>query len=278
MVEGLAGLGQAVAAPLALDQRPKQRRGLVPAGGEDDVAHVLAPGALHMRLAADGVPRLAVPLEQAGALFAVFIEAVVGHHHPLLAGEAALEMGALGDLGLLDNVGEQRGLQCAHVQIEEQPFHGEHIDAVCGVGQMAHGGGEAVVLQRLDEAKVALGINGVGADEGLAGLAVEQAVGVGAVAHVHALDLQALVDAVEAQSGAGLVCVGVVGDRPERVGPGHQRPDARLRARRPRVGFHAHVGKPGQVALCSRQRRPGQGGDGASPADVHGMHLLKGGG
>ena len=93
LAERLAGFGQAEALPFAFHQRPEQDRGFVPAGGEQDVAHVLARGHVHVGLARKAVPTFAVEFEKAGLVVAVLVEAVVGHHDAILRREAAFEVG-----------------------------------------------------------------------------------------------------------------------------------------------------------------------------------------
>ena len=85
-------LGRRKRCHLPFTSAQNSTRGFVPAGGEQDAAHVLARGHVHVRLAGKAVPTLAVELEEAGLVLAVFVEAVVGHHDAILRGEAALEV------------------------------------------------------------------------------------------------------------------------------------------------------------------------------------------
>src|SRR3954447_20749298 len=101
LAEGLAGLGEAETLPLAFYQRPEQDRRLVPPGGEEDRAHVLPGSDIHVRLARETVPVLAVEFEEARLVIAILVEAVVGDHDAVLRREAALEMRPGGQLHLL---------------------------------------------------------------------------------------------------------------------------------------------------------------------------------
>ena len=63
VLERVARLGKPVQLPVALHQRPKQNARLIPTGAENNVAHVLAARAIHVRFFAEAAPALAVVFE-----------------------------------------------------------------------------------------------------------------------------------------------------------------------------------------------------------------------
>ena len=249
LAESLAGFGQAEALPLAFHERPEQHRRLVPTGGEENRTHVLARGHVHVRLAGEAIPGLAVEFEKARLVVAILVEAVIGHDDTILRGEGALEMGAGGQFHFLHQVEQGARFEVVDIHLAEDTLHGLEVDAVGGIGQVAHGGSDAVLVELGDVFPVAPAIDGIRADEALVRFAVDQAVGVRAVVHVDAFGLERLVNPVEAKPVAGALHMAVVGDRPQRVRPGHEGADAGLGALGKRVGLEADIGLRGRERL-----------------------------
>ena len=98
-----------------------------------------------------------------------------------------LKWGRDASLHLLDQIEERARLEVVDIHLAEDAFHGLEVDAVRRIGQVAHGGGDAVLVELGNMLPVALAIDRVGADEALVRFAVDQAVGVRAVVDVDAL-------------------------------------------------------------------------------------------
>ena len=66
-----------------------------------------------------------------------------------------------GNLQLLDEIEKLLRLERMDIHLPEPPFHAEEVDLVRRVGQMVARGGQTNPLEVLDDANVAVGVDGV---------------------------------------------------------------------------------------------------------------------
>lgn len=271
LVVDVAALGEAVFLPLALHEGREKNRAFVPAGGEDDIAHVLAAHTFDVGFVAEDAPLSAVELGKAGIFFAESVVAIVRNDDAVLAGIAAFEMGHPGEGEGLGQILDETGLERVYVELEEFTFHAKHVDEVGGVFEVTHGGGETHVFEVFDESPFAASVDGIRTDESLIALFVDEAVGVGAVMNVDEFAFEIFSDAVEAEAGAGSLFVGIVGDCPEGIGPGEKCADATFRAGGTGISLDPDVGQVAGLRLCHYE---GSGEEAREKLLAVGLHSL----
>ena len=301
-VVAVAGLRQAVALPAPLVQAHEQQRAMVPARAPDRIGvrmraavNAAGTGDFGELVAAHELPVLtgAAPLAERAARrggigeHARIAVAVVGVHQPALAAVQALAVVAgqlgvqggrpglpgktgLGRIAVPDVAGD---LERPDIDLIEPLFHGGVVDLVGGLFEVAGGAGQPPrhALRR-DHADLPAGVDEVGADEQLPGLAVDQPVGRRAADAFRTDDLlQIGRDLVQLVRGAERQ-VRPVGDHPEPVRPGHHGAGAafifRIEHRQVRVdaadlarlgrgqdaGTHQEAGKQ-ETHACSSARK-----------------------
>jgi len=182
-----------------------------------------------------------------------FVVGVVRDDHTVLAGVAAFKMsrtGAALEAEFLGEIDEQFGLEGFDVAFVEAALHREKVHSVLWVLEMLHRRREswttpveAGLEEPLEDAHLAIGIDSVWTNDELVAPGVDHPIR-GGRDHTFGpfLYRERFLDLVEASScpGRGAVCW--IGDRPEAVGPGHERADARLRARLFGLGRHRELG------------------------------------
>jgi hypothetical protein len=104
---------------------------------------------------------------------------------------------------------------------------------------MAHRRSEAMIVELWYVLPIAFGVDDVGANETLTGLAMDEAIGVGAVVDVDALGAERVINAVETEAVARAFHMAVVGAGPEGIGPGHQGSDSAFCPARRGFGFES---------------------------------------
>ncbi len=200
LIVHVPALGETIALPFAFNERREEDGTFVPSSSEDNVAHVFAAHAFHVWFGAQDLPFSAVELGEARILFAKVVIAVVGNDDAALAGVTALEVRTAWEGESFCQVFDERGLESVDVEFEEFSFHAEHVNTIGGVFEVGESSGEPDVFQIFDKAPLASHVDGVGADDCLVTLLVNEAVGVGAIVDVDQFCFQVFVNAIKAKA------------------------------------------------------------------------------
>ena len=126
----------------------------------------------HERISLDYRPSFTIPLGQSPGLSLAkklfLVISIVGNNNPSLSSISAFEM-LLGiyDFQLFNQIEQELCLKAIYVNLPEAALHTKEIDFIFLVGQMAHSGGQTIVLKRFNCSYVSIGIDGVRADERL---------------------------------------------------------------------------------------------------------------
>jgi len=137
------------------------------------------------------------------------------------------------------DVADHARFQGVYVRFEQLAFHTQHIDLVLRVEEVLRGGGDADVNEALEGPHDAVHVDDMRADDDLRRGRVHHAIGISPHYALGVLrDVQVVIHREEpgTAAGTGLMCH--VGHEPQAIGPGHQRPDAGLRAPWKMVCFH----------------------------------------
>ncbi len=260
----MAGLRQPIGGPNPIHLHLEDGRGVVPAGRENRLTHILAAVDFDERFLLDDGPAGAIEFGQpaiAGSPQEIgILVGVVRHVDPLAAGVATLEVGVgrLRHVEFGHQVGDLGCLQRLQVELEQQPLHRERQHLRLGLVGMLHRRRQPVLTEDVHRPDIPLVVDHVRTDQDLVRRRMHHPVGIGADHTLRMLlDVHVVIDRPQPGPGPTPRQMRHVRHHPELARPRQQRPDPGLRPLRHLVGLHRQVRKhPAHVHMPTHVPSP----------------------